>query len=166
MWDTLLYTFQGSSTTDLTSCPGTVGSTVPPARRMCPSQASVLRWGGSPPTASTLMASMRGALSHLWQSEKEGSQADEAYGRLAHRPLQDEAAWEPGEVWEVRHGPEYKGNMDFTEGLGKKIPAYHYKPSQTFLQLELNHRQTFETEWIFNFFQKINFFSLKRWKKD
>ena len=50
----------------------------------------------------------------------------------------------------VRHGPEYEGNMDFTEVLCKKFPAYHYKSSQTFLQLELNHRQTFETERIFD----------------
>ena len=59
----------------------------------------------------------------------------------------------------VRHGPEYKGNADFTEVLCKTFPAYHYKPSQTFLQLELNHRQTFETERIFFlFFKKSPFF--------
>ena len=34
------------------------GSTVPPARRMCRLQASVLRWVGSPPMACKLMARM------------------------------------------------------------------------------------------------------------
>ena len=65
----------------------------------------------------------------------------------------------------VRQGPEYKGNMDFTKVLCKHFPAYHYKPSQTFLQLELNHRQTFETERIFDFSPKCHSFFTKTVKK-
>ena len=60
----------------------------------------------------------------------------------------------------VRHGPEYKGNMDFTEVLCKFFLAYHYKPSLTYLQLEFNNRQTFETEQIFIFPPKVTFFKL------
>ena len=65
----------------------------------------------------------------------------------------------------IRHGPEYKGNVDFTEVLCKKFPAYHYKHSQTFLQMELSHRQTFETERIFDFFPKSHLFFTKMVKK-
>ena len=59
----------------------------------------------------------------------------------------------------VRQGPEFKENMDFTEDLYKKCPAYQYKPSQTYLQWKFNNTQTFETEKIRHF--TTEFFSSK-----
>ena len=64
-------------------------------------------------------------------------------------------------VW---HGPEYKGNVDFTEVLCKKKSAYNYMPSLTYMQLKFNNKQTIETEQIFEFFSKTAFSPPKKWK--
>ena len=64
----------------------------------------------------------------------------------------------------VRHGPEYKGNMDFTKVLCKQIPAYPYKPSQTYFQWKFKDTQIFETQKMLGEKSFLVFFLTKKVK--